>query len=553
MRRGLVAVLAAAALLLAGCSEIPTSGPVQPGTTEAPNGTGIFYRPNGPAQGAKPQEIVAGFLTAASGGGSFSVAKQYLTTGFAKKWRPTTRVLVQSSRAALTGSGADIRADVPISASVDPEGAYTNPSSDSETLPFHLVQENGQWRIDSAENGIVLTETVFQQTYAPRLLQFFDPSWRRLVPDRRWFPLSGSDGGSAQDSERVVEALIRGPVGPLAGGVTANALRGTKLAGISPSTGGVTTVTLGVDGPMPDATTTRRMQQQLGKTLGLPTPAALRLVVNSLVVPQAPAIGDQLGTEAYVLAGGRFGTLSSSGAFTEERTLGPRIAATRPRAITVSLPQKTAAVLTNRGVDLVTASGAKPVDPRPDLVAPTLDQQGWVYSVPSTGTSELQVSNGKRTYRLGADLGSGTVTAIQVSPDGSRLLVLLEEPTKPVAYVAGIERNPDGSPKGLTAAQYPIDLSHTNGTGIDATWMGDGDVAVLVSGQDSDQVATQQLGGVEVTLAPFANVAALVGTSSVDDLRIRVGGGGLYVWDGDDTNWQQVQTAADISVLAVQR
>lgn len=295
------------------------------------------------------------------------------------------------------------------------------------------------------------------------------------------------------------------------------------------------------------------MQQQLAQTLGLPTPAALRLVVNSLVVPQARAVAEQLGTEAYVLAGGKFGTLSSAGTFSEERTLGPRIAATRPSAITASLRQKIAAVRTgSRTVAIVTPSGAKPVDTRSDLVAPTLDQQGWVYSVPTNDTSGLQVSNGKRTYRLDADLGSGAVTTIQVSPDGTRLLVLLDDPAGARAYVAGIERDADGAPKGLTGAQYPVDLSRTSGAGLDATWMGDGDVAVLVRGPDSDQVATQQLGGIEVTLAPFASVTSLVGTSSVDDLRIRVSTGALYVWD-DPNNWQQVPTDADVSVLAVQR
>jgi hypothetical protein len=554
VRRARFAVLAAFVLLLAGCSTIPTTGAVHPGTTEAPNGTRLVYVPNPPSAGASPQQIVAGFLTAASGGDDFGVAKQYLTRQFAPKWKPTSGVLVQADQAVTTGTGADISVRVPISAQITARGVYT-PSSGDKTLPFHLVQQNGQWRIDSARDGIVLSQTVFQQNYAPRTIEFFDPTWTRLVPDRRWFASTLTSAGSGPSARAIVSALIAGPSGPVADGVTVNALAGATLNGIGPSTSGVTTVTLTVPGRTPDASRTTRIQQQLVQSLGLPTPSALRLVVNSVVAPQAKALADQLTPAAYVLLGDRFGTLSA-GAFTPDRTLGTRIAASRPTAITVSLRQRSAAVLTAAGdVAIIGTSGATVVDTRPGLVAPTMDQRGWVYSVPSTSPSDgLQVANAKKQrFRLADDLGGATVTAIQVSPDGTRLLVLVASASgRPRAYVAGIQRNAAGAPIGLTAAQYPVDLGAVVGAGSSATWIDDSDVAVLISGSDNDRVVSQQLGGFSGALGQYANVTSIVGTNSTDDLRIRISTGDLYVLR--DTTWQQETDApVDVSVLAVQR
>ncbi len=87
MRRArLLAALILATALLAGCSDIPTTGPVQAGATQEPNGISIVYVPNPPTAGANQTSIVTGFIAAMSAGGGFTVAKKYLTTGFA--YRP---------------------------------------------------------------------------------------------------------------------------------------------------------------------------------------------------------------------------------------------------------------------------------------------------------------------------------------------------------------------------------------------------------------------------------------------------------------------------------
>lgn len=564
MRAVRVAALAVTALLLAGCSELPVAGEVHVGSTEGPNDTNIVYQPSPPAPGAKPEEIINGFLTAANAGGTFRVAKLYLDPTFATKWRPRSRVLVQGAQPAITSvSSSDFSVKVPTTAEVDDHGVF-EPSTKTVPLDFHLVQRGGQWRIDRAPNGIVLGQSVFQKLYTPQPLQFFDSSWTRLVPDLRWFP-PASSSTTLPTPASVVTALIDGPAGAIAGSVTVNALRGATLAGIDSGDGDVTTVVLTVPGANPSADTLTRMQQQLIRSLMRPTPAALRLQVNGVVAPQVKALVTQPGSLLpYVVSDGKFGTMAVGGAVTEDRTLGKRITELKPDAVTVSVRQGLAAVLTRtKDVAIVTAAAQRVIDTRSSLLPPTLDQRGWVYSVPKDSLGGLRASNAKgRSVNVLGDLGGATVTSIEASPDGTRLLVFLQSATGPnagpEAFVAGIKRSADGTPTGLTSARYPVDLGGNTGLGLDATWVDDGDVAVLVSAPDNstDRVRIQQLGGFGSSLGQLTNATSIVGTSSPADLRIRLQTGDLFVWRSTVNAWQSESgsgAGVDVSVLAVQR
>lgn len=558
MKRMRLAVLAlATALLLAGCSEIPTTGPVKAGSTEEPNGTSIVYLPNPPASGASPREIVSGFLTAASAGDEFTVAKDYLTSAFAKKWAPRASVLVQEAAPTYANQGnSDWTVTVPVTARVDGDGVF-KPRSSAPPLHFHLTQRNGQWRIDSAPDGIVLAQTVFQRLFKPQPLEFFDQSWSRLVPDLRWFPVP--TGSTTVQSKAIVDQLVRGPAGPVAGGVTSNALAGAKVQAVDSESSPVTTVALSVPERNPSTETTDRMQQQLIQSLKLGTPSALRLVVNSTVAPALTSLVSQVPAQsAYVVADGQFGALAASGAFTPDGALGKRITAQHPQAVTVSERQGLAAVWTDsQQVVIVSATGQRRVDAaRTGLIAPTMDQRSWVYSVPADAPNGIVASNAKgQSIALVSTLPGSTITSIEVSPDGTRMLVLVQSASGPQALVAGIQRRADGTPTGLTDTDYPVDLDATTGTGIGATWVDDGNVAVLVSVTDpaTDRVWLQQLGGIGSVGGEIPGASSVVGTSAPSDLRVRLQNGDLFV-SNDQQQWQEESaTAPKVSVLAVQR
>ena len=550
--RALVAALAGI-LVLAGCSSIPTAGPVQAGPTQVPDEPAIVFLPNPPAAGAKPVDIVNGFVQAGAGS-DFSVARQYLTKSFAAQWRPGAGVLVHDKPLKVVETGdRSIRVDVQTVARVQADGAYTA-SPSVQTLPFRLEQVGGQWRIAEAPDGIVLAQTVFERTYQPRAVDFFDPTFHRLVPDVRWFATRSKPTSS------VVRALLGGPAGPIAGGVTVSAFpTGTELESAVTASDGSTTVVLSVPGKTPDRQATDRMQQQLLRSLQLQTGAALHLLVNGRVAPTASVLQVQGPVQAPVVyAGGRFGTAQSTGAVSEDSVLGKRVAMLRPRAVTVSAGQRLATVLTrDADVAVVTASGSRTVDTRSQLAAPTLDQRGWAYSVPRndpTGLTAFSVAS-RRAVRLATtDLGGEKVVAIEASPDGTRLLVLVQRANGDwQSYVAGIVRDADGAPSALTTAVYP--LAVPAGAAIDATWVDESTVAILTAAPDgSDTVTAQQLGGLASPLGRLSNAESIVGTSSKSDLRARDNTGNVLEPSPSAAVWQNVfPNTVNVSVLAVQR
>lgn len=546
-RTRLVAALAAV-LLLAGCAEIPKVGPVGSGPTQVPDEPTIVFLPNPPSPGAKPAEIVSGFVQAGAGN-NFSVAREYLTKAFAARWRPTAGVLVHDKPWDVVEKGKQaLQLDVQTVARLAPDGTYT-PSVQSRKLNFGLEQVGGQWRIAKAPDGIVLAQTVFERRFKPETLQFFDPAYKRLVPDVRWFTTRSRPTGS------VVRALLAGQAPPLQGGVTATAFPiGTKLESATTASDGTTTVVISVPGKDPARQVTDRMQQQLLRSL--PAATTLRLLVNGRLAPTAPELQVQGPAQVPVVyAGGRFGTAQSTGAVSEDSVLGKRVAGLKPIAVTVSARQRLAAVQARDDrVAVVTPDATRVVDRRAGLIDPTLDQLGWTYSVPKDDPTALDAfsSDGRIHRRSIADLGGSRVTAMEASPDGTRMLVLVQSPSGGwESNVAGIQRDQSGAPIGLTTGRYPIAVP--TGFALDATWVDDSHVAILTGQADgSDTVTTQQLGGLTSPAGRLSNAISIVGTSSKSDLRARDNTGNVLEPSGNV--WQNVFPATvDVAVLAVQR
>src|SRR5205807_9746045 len=97
--RRLACVLTAAAVSVAGCVGMPSSGPVgmfsasPQSTAPAEDFIGPFY--SGPQPGWSPTEIVRGFLAAsASYPANAAIARQYLVSSASRQWNPGWSVTV---------------------------------------------------------------------------------------------------------------------------------------------------------------------------------------------------------------------------------------------------------------------------------------------------------------------------------------------------------------------------------------------------------------------------------------------------------------------------
>src|SRR5690625_491144 len=134
MRRALPVLVALA--LLAGCVGLPTDGPVQEGLERAPEPEGIVFLAPDPRPGGGPEEIVSGFLDAATAGVAdrFETAQKYLTDSARRTWIPGAGVTVYAGNTPpevqedRPGRGT---ATVPVAGSVDPRGTNTEDPADT--------------------------------------------------------------------------------------------------------------------------------------------------------------------------------------------------------------------------------------------------------------------------------------------------------------------------------------------------------------------------------------------------------------------------------------
>lgn len=165
--------------LLTACAAMPESGDVSPveATQRADSQVRVFGVP--PRDGARPEEIIDGFLEAlTSDDPNFAIAREYLTDDAAETWEPevSTTVLrdgpntgAERARSERDG-GFQYTLTGRMVAKVDDQHAY-QPSDGAYSEPVHLTQNRGrdgkEWRIDAPPTGVVLGESDFQRIYRP--------------------------------------------------------------------------------------------------------------------------------------------------------------------------------------------------------------------------------------------------------------------------------------------------------------------------------------------------------------------------------------------------
>jgi hypothetical protein len=261
-RRRLVALLGAAALLLAGCTEVPShSAPetIQPIPLNTPIGS-----PNPPPQGASARDIVEGFLSvSAAEAGAESSAREYLTSAARSGWQDSNVTVVDSlsvgnfipGRNKITVTGRQI-------GSVDEQGVY-QASVGSDAFVFRIAKVHGQYRIAGLPDGLLLTAAQFADIYTPHTLEFFDIAGAHLVPDVRYTPLTDRD----ELADWLVNELAGGPRPDLKGVVTSGTFPSSATRGqLSVQLGDVTKIEV-VGALQLDATGRDQLAAQLSRTL----------------------------------------------------------------------------------------------------------------------------------------------------------------------------------------------------------------------------------------------------------------------------------------------
>lgn len=548
MRRALSLLSLMLVLALTACTGLPTSGYVNPGRGPQVDDTQAFaFVPDGPQEDATPAEIVEGFLRAGSGpADDWATAKLFLAPG--AQWDPRSRVTIDrlaDRRATPSADGTSVAVALTTIAAVDADGAYSPTAAGSaETLSYTLARVDDQWRITSAPDGVVLYEEVFPTVYQSASVAYFDPSYSFIVPDVRWFP-------RPLVASRIATALVDGqPSAWLAGAVRSAFPDELSLVGrsVTLSSDGIAQVQLPRAALSLDRTTLDRMQTQLVRSLataginevqmtveGTPI-AASEVSVRVTRVDPSPAVLTSIGAFG-VLAGDAVEPIDG---------LSDAVESLSPSAVELEADRSLAAVRTQQGTVASALSDGRTflLDDRAGLIAPSIDGQGEIWSVPANAPTQVRAITAEGVPRAVGNAwpDASEIVSMQVSRDGTRIAAIVTVSGVREVWVAGIERENTEVNLGP-----PHVLSFSQQGAFDLAWLDDTTVGVLVSADGVDRLRELNVGGrgTEATAPDGARTLAAGSTS----VRVLDDQGRLYSRRG--SSWTLV--ASGIRVLAAQQ
>ena len=511
---------------LAGCAQIPRTGPVVAGGAGDPDPREGIYQviAEGPQPGDAPVALVRGFIRASAGfGNDHQVARSFITDESRLTWRPDAQVSVFPSEKDLAvtseadGSEATVTVKVPVTIGIDGDGRYEiqDPGT-RRTEKFTVRFADGRWRIDTLEDGILIVASDFDATFRPFPVYFPDPTGSYLIPDVHWFAGARDLPESPEIPTALVRVMLQGPPKWLKGAVTTGAPAGTAMAlGAVVVSDEVATVDLTSQALKTSTRQRQMLAGQLRATLGqLGNIDSVRLTVRQVELDSAPEeepdknlatgasgiqlrVDPQVGDQALVIEKGRLGWLSGRTVALIDGLDGLRVPGVNASA--VSADRVTYAALdADRGKLLMQTKGAKDavtVARGAQLSPPSFDPQGWVWTSPavSNGTVHAVRTGAVEAKVSAAWLRGKRLISLRMSRDGARALVAVDVKGQAHVFVAGVMRDPDGRPTELT---QPDGLIPDLQTVDDASWVDEDQVAVLGTRSGSkQQVWLAQLGG----------------------------------------------------------
>jgi hypothetical protein len=529
------------ALVLSGCTGIPSTGGVESGKGRVVGVDPLVPVAPVPDPTDEPVTLTDKFIQASAAGvsGTFAAAQEYLAPGARLNWDPEAKVTVFGSgdftpvwdKAAKT-----VTYSLPVIATIDAAGIFTEVDSGvPQNVVFTMSQEpSGQWRISGLENGIVLAQAHFDDLYRSVPLAFASADGKFVVPDLRWVPR-----GSA--ATFAVNALLGGPSKWLADAVQTGIPVPASLAlQAVPIANGSAAVALDADFGGTSAQRALARLQFVKTLTRLPDISSVSVTVGGLPLQAdaAALLSDAPipGTTAVAFVDGRLGTWKSDALAVVPATVGVLPAGANSPAL--GYDGTTAAFLVNQSTLVTTkalAAGTVPVDAGAkltepvmpvtvayagkELVAPSFDWYGWLWTAERSGSGSLvAIPPGGTAAAISAPWLEGReVGAVRVSHDGARVAVLSREGGIWRLDVAALIRDSGGVPRSVGV---PLSAGLGVGPASHLVWVDDVTVAVLADGPagTTPSLGVSVVGGstTVLTTSPDAvGVAARNGTSSI--------------------------------------
>ena len=544
MRRllGLALVMA-----LSGCASLPMEGPVRIGPDLVPtaDGESVYYSPSSPVEGATQAEILSGFIAAGTGPqNDYAVAREYLSESLRSIWNPNQEVLIQRTSPRVNISNQDTaELEVDVSAFVDADGKYqTAPDGTTRVLQFSFVLENSQWRISAAPDATVLIRPVFDVVFSPYSVFFVDRQKTYLVPEIRWFPTTAATG------TRLANALLRGASSWLKPAVVSAIPSGTRLS-IDAVTveDGVALVDLTARALVASRADRSIMLAQLEATLSqLPNVSEVEISIerSKQDILESPTENRELPTRLLAaLTEDGLEQVSSS----EEPFFRPGkdfFDLNLVSQISLSNRLGLVAAVTDQGV--IRTQAERPgvevelIDSRASIAGIGFDRQGFLWSVStSPGASILVTSaSGEPSFVQAAWLAGQSIQGFALSPEGSRVALLVQGANRTQVFISGVVRGISGLPLELAD---PIEVANEQTNPISVAWVDQVSIVSVNAEGESRSGLLTTIGGTAKSIPAVTGTKAILAAGSGSQLYLLTEAGQLFTYRG--STWSPLREA----------
>ena len=523
------------ALLVVGtvavaCVRIPSSGPVTAGDpTEIDDSSGVEFIAEPPATGATPEAIILGFLFAGvSPEDDYAVARQYLTSEAAASWNPDAQVLVRSGQpqVSLTSESTGEVA-VTLSDRVTSRGLMNEVGDQTTILNFALERVEGEWRLSDIPDGVLVSSFHFERLYRAQSVQWYTPDGTFLVPDNRWFRIS-----DAALRQQVVSALLDGPATWLESSVVSAAAPGATLQGpISDRPGGGISITLKVASPQSAtwqelsrfALQVRESLQGTGVgevEVRVAGGSARGLASEAPVTSNADSLSDPL-----MFADGVLRSAETEGEIVPD--IGSQLADLDATAFTPvpGLQTPSSGAVQSGGTISWLADGEVTEITDNAATKPSVDRQGVVWWMDDGDSPGVHTWLGGVENTFSIELGGQRASAMQVSPDGTRIAISTRTDVSTTVHLFSVVRVA-GEP---TSVILGPTITPAAGTAIDLEWTSLSTMALLTVDAGVTQVSILGLeGSVTKLVSPADAITDIAPSGTTNGVVALTGTGSIY-------------------------
>lgn len=535
-------------LLLTGCVGLPSSGGVQQGLERAPEPEGIVFLAPDPQPGAEPEEVVEGFLDAATAGVAerFQTAQKYLTDGARDTWDPGAQVTIYTGSSppqVEEESPGEVSVTFTVDGYVDSAGIYTEePATTSETIDFELTDESGQWRIESVEDGVLISAVNFASQFRQVPLAFFSADGDHIVPDPRWFPEQNA-------ASFAINALVEGPVEWMNPAVVTAIPPGTVAEPVNISDG-IAEVRLSPAALAASPTDRAMVVTQVQNTLQeLPQVRKVEVVVDDIAFdPATPGMDSApndpaLGHAPLALLEEGLAAISNAGATLMEDDLGDDHSYS---ALAIPYGERDKTGLSpafkhpTRGIVTVDAGGDEHVlIEGKNLVDPSYDAYGWVWSASPGSPGTITAANAETHHRVdveAAGLTDRRIQVLRVSRDGSRIVIVQGNSREAFIQVATVIRDEGGRPVEISE---PVEIGQSITNPRDVAWVDSVTLAVLTHNEEEESaVYLLPVAGPVTELNPIEQGKAVVSGKGEREIWVVTEEGRILNRAGN--SWRQI-------------